>query len=309
MSNSSRTMDTFRAKKQKRCMMLRRSGVHHFYVCSRILIFCCLFAFVAAVPARADHSRPDELLDKIASEQRLNEQVPPNLVFQDELGRSVKLGDYFGTKPTILVLAYYECPNLCGLLLNDLVKNLRALTLNLGKQFEVVTVSIDPRETPELAAAKKQAFIQRYARPGAAEGWHFLTGEEAAIQRLAQAVGFQYTYDHEQKQYAHPSGLMVLTPQGKIARYFYGLQYSVRDLRLGLVEASANKIGSPVDKVLLRCYRYDPVTGKYTVAITNIVRLAGLATTLALGTFIGVMFRRERRQKFEDQGLEISRSS
>ncbi len=309
INNPNRTMDRFFPRLQKHHLMFRCSTAHHVYICLRLLVLCCLLAFLSTVPARADHGGPDELLEEASFDQKLNEQVPLDLAFRDESGRSVQLNDYIGTKPTILVLAYYECPNLCGVLLNDLVENLRALRLDVGKHFEVVTVSIDPRETPELAAAKKQSFVQRYARLGADQGWHFLTGEEASIRRLAQAVGFQYAYDAEQDQYAHPSGLIILTPQGKIGRYFYVLQYSSTDLRLGLVEASANKIGSPVDKVLLRCYRYDPVTGKYEMVVMNVIRMAGVATTLILGMFMAVMFRRERRQKREQQGLELPRSS
>jgi protein SCO1/2 len=303
MSNSQGPMHTFCVEEQNHYRLFRRSDMRRIDVCTCLLVLSCLFAFFGAAPVRADHGGPDELLDTAAFDQKLNAQVPLDLAFRDETGSAVQLSDYIGTKPTILVLAYYECPNLCGLLLNDLADKLRALSLSVGKQFEIVTVSIDPRETPTLAAAKKESFIQRYARPGAADGWHFLTGEEASIQRLAAAVGFQYAYDAEQDQYAHPSGLMILTPEGKIARYFYTLQYSLTDLRLGLVEASANKIGSPIDKVLLRCYRYDPVTGKYTVAIMNVMRLAGLTTTLALGALIVVMFRRDRRRKSMHQGL------
>jgi protein SCO1/2 len=302
-------MNTLFLKQQRGSRPLHYLGAHYLCVWPRLLVLCCLLVLLSAVPVQADHGSPDELIDQAAFDQKLNEQVPLDLAFRDETGNQVLLGDLIRSKPVILVLAYYECPNLCGVLLNDLVENLRTLRLDIGNQFEVVTVSINPRETPELAAAKKESFIQRYDRPGANEGWHFLTGEEASIQRLAQAVGFQYAYDVEQDEYAHPSGLIMLTPQGKIARYFYVLQYSSTDLRLGLVEASANKIGSPVDKVLLRCYQYDPVTGKYEMVITNVIRMAGVATTLILGTFVAVMFRRERRQKVERQGLEFPRSS
>ena len=266
----------------------------------KLPLFCALsFALCAlllwgAAPARADGPHPDELLETARFEQRLNAQVPLDLGFRDETGQAVRLGRYMGAKPIILALAYYDCPNLCNIVLDDLVENLRELPFVLGEQFDVVTVSIDPRETPQLAATKKDSFLRHYGRSDTAGGWHALTGEQAAIQRLADAIGFRYAYDAELGQYAHPSGLLVLTPQGKISRYFYGLVYSPTDLRLGLVEASANKIGSPIDQVLLRCYRYDPVAGKYSVAIMEGVRIAGLLTTLVLGTFIVRAFRRDR---------------
>lgn len=252
-----------------------------------------LLAVAGAGPVQAHEATP-EALDEVDFAQKLNEQVPLDLVFQDETGKSIQLGDYLGERSVILLFAYYECPNLCPLVLDGLVTSLRELQFDIGDEFEIMTVSLDPSETPEMAAEKKAALIQSYGRPGAAEGWHFLTGEHAAIDQLAQTVGFQYAYDAETAQYAHAAGIVLLTPQGKISRYFYGIEYSPRDLRLGLVEASANQIGSPVDQLLLRCYRYDPTTGQYTLVIMNIVRLAGLATVLGLGSFLFVMFRRER---------------
>jgi len=241
-------------------------------------------------------AQPD-ILREIGIDQRLNEQVPLDLVFRDETGKLVRLGDYFGEKPVILSLVYYECPMLCTLVLNGLLKSLRALSFDVGKEFNVVTVSFNPGETPTLAAAKKAEYIQHYSRAGAAQGWHFLTGQEASIQQLAQAVGFRYVYDAQQNQFAHASGIMVLTPQGRLSHYFYGIEYSPRDIRLSLVQASANKIGSPVDQLLLYCYHYDPTTGKYGVIIMNVIRLAGLGTVLALGAFMVVMFRRDRKRK------------
>ena len=250
------------------------------------------------VPGHAQETRP-AVPRGIGIDQRLNEQVPLALVFHDESGRSVQLGDYFGSKPVILALVYYRCPMLCPLVLDGLVSSLRVLSFTAGDQFTVVVVSFNPRETPEFAAAKKETALQRYARPGAEGGWHFLTGEEQAIARLAGAVGFRYTYDAAQDQYAHASGIVVLTPQGKIARYFYGIEYAPRDLRLGLVEAAANKIGSPIDQLLLLCYHYDPARGKYSAVVVDAVRLGGAATVLALGTFLVVMWRRETRKQKE----------
>jgi protein SCO1/2 len=213
------------------------------------------------------------------------------------VGRSVRLGDYFGQKPVILALVAYECRMLCPLRLEGLVHSLRALSLSAGEQFAVVTVSVDPRESPALAAAVKRQYMQQYARPGAEKGWHFLTGEERAIEQLASAAGFRYAYVAQQDQYVHANGITVLTPQGTIARYFYGIEYAPRDLRLALLEASAGKVGSLVDQVLLLCYRYDPTTGRYSAVALRSVRLGGLLTVLALGSFIGVMWHRERLGK------------
>jgi protein SCO1/2 len=253
-------------------------------------------AFLAPPFARADSSLPPVLRD-VRFDQRLNAQVPLDAVFADETGRTVRLGDYLGRKPVILVLAYYRCPMLCTQVLNGLVRSLLDIPFDVGKEFDVITVSFDPRETPELAAAKKHTYVERYARPGANEGWHFLTGEEPSIKRLTGAVGFQYVYDPRHDQYAHASGIMVLTPEGKIARYFFGIDFASRDLRFGLEEASEHRIGSPVDRaVLFFCFHYDPIEGRYGPVIMNLVRLGGVLTILGLGTFIAVMWRQERRK-------------
>ena len=230
----------------------------------------------------------------VGIDQHLNEQVPLDITFLDESGRTVRLGEYFGSKPVILTLVYYSCPMLCTLVLNGVTDSLSELTFNAGQEFNVVTVSIDPRETPQLAAAKKKLHVLQYGRAGAAEGWHFLTGGEDSIKRLTSAVGFRYKFDPGTNQFAHASGIMILTPQGKIARYFYGIQYPPRDLRLGLVEASANRIGSPVDQVLLLCYHYDLLLGKYSGQAMNVVRLGGALTLLMLAGLIFRMLRRER---------------
>lgn len=236
-----------------------------------------------------------QFVDEIGLDQKLNEQVPLDLEFTNEKGQQVSLGDYFGEKPIALALVYYECPMLCTQVLNGLLRSLRALSFDVGKEFEVVTVSIDPGEGSELAAAKKKEYVQRYGRDGAADGWHFLTGSQQEITRLAESVGFRYVYDQETDLYIHASGIMVLTPTGKLARYFYGIEYSVKDLRLGLVEAADNKIGSPVDQLLLTCYQYDPTTGKYGLVIMNSLRIGGLATVAGLALFVTVMIRRDRR--------------
>jgi protein SCO1/2 len=219
-------------------------------------------------------------LRNIGLDQKLNAQIPLNLIFRDESGRDLPLSAYFGSKPVVLALVYYQCPMLCTQVLNGMVMSLRGMSLESGRDFEVVTVSIDPTETPELASKKKAEYLRRYAK-GAA-GWHFLTGAEQQIEELAGTVGFRYAYDPKTKQYAHASAIMVVTPGGRLSRYFYGIEYPPRDLRLGLVEASENKIGSPVDAVLLYCFHYDPNTGKYSAIVMNIVRLAGVLTLVIL---------------------------
>lgn len=237
------------------------------------------------------------ILREVAYEQRLNQQVPLDAVFRDENGREVRLGQYFGSKPVILTLVYYECPMLCTVILNGLVQSLERLTFDAGKEFEIVTVSFNPTETPTLAAAKKENYLERYDRAGAAAGWHFLTGDEASIRRVTEAVGFRYAYDPERKEYAHAAGIVVLTPTGRISRYFYGVEFPPRDLRLGLVEAAESKIGSAVDQLLLYCYHYDPKTGKYGAAVMNVMRLGGLLTVLLLAAFVVLSRLREHRAK------------
>src|SRR5579871_484337 len=238
-------------------------------------------------------------LQGVGFDQRLNEQVPLDAEFRDEAGRTKKLGEYFGNKPVILVLAYYRCPMLCTQVLNGLVRALLDVPLEMGKDFNVVTVSFDARETPAMAAAKRKTYLERYGRPGAETGWHFLTGEQASIDRLTDAVGFHYRYDARNDQFAHASGIMVLTPSGKIARYFYDISYSPRDVRLGLVEAAHGTIGSPVDQVLLFCFHYDPTEGKYGAAVMNFIRAGGVLTVLAIGILLAVLWRQEHRKALQ----------
>ncbi|MDR3765073.1 MAG: SCO family protein [Acidobacteriota bacterium] len=237
-------------------------------------------------------------LEGIGLDQRLNEQVPLDLTFRDEQGRTVKLGDYFHPgRPVVLNLVYFQCPMLCTEVLNGLTSALKVIKFVPGKEFEVVTVSIDPRETPQLAATKKAGYLKKLGNPDAAAGWHFLTGQQPQITALASAVGFRYRYDPKLDQFVHTAGIMLITPEGRVAQYYYGVEYSARDMRLGIVEASHNKIGTLTDQVLLYCYHYDPSTGKYGATITNILRLAGLATVLVLGGAIVVMFRQEKRDR------------
>jgi protein SCO1/2 len=240
-------------------------------------------------------------LKNVGIEQHLNDQVPPDLVFRDETGRAVRLGDYFGRKPLILNLVYYQCPMLCGEILNGLESALRVLKFDVGKEFDVLTVSFDPEETPEIATAKKAEFLKRYGRPGAAEGWHFLTGTQSSITALTKAAGFDYEYDPKTGQFAHATAIMLLTPEGRISQYYYGVEFAPKDLRLGLIQASQDKIGNLVDEVLLYCYHYNPDTGKYSAIIGRILKIAAGTTILMLGTFLIIMFRlgsaSERKQR------------
>ena len=242
---------------------------------------------IMAPPA---NTRPPRL-ENVGIEQHLDAQVPPDLIFRDDSGKTVKLGDYFGRKPLILNLVYYNCTMLCGEALAGLASAMRLVKFDVGNEFDVVTVSFDPRETPEMAAAKKKDYVARYGRANAAAGWHFLTGQPESIDALTKVVGFQYQYDAKSNQYAHATAIMVLTPQGRISRYFYGVDFPPKDLRMGLVEASQGKIGNAVDAVLLYCYHYNPETGKYGAMVANILRLAAAATVLIMGIFLFILWR------------------
>jgi protein SCO1/2 len=266
----------------------------------RVLLAVALLAAASAlgqinsgVMSPPANTRPP-LLQNVGIEQRLDAQVPPDLTFRDEAGKSVRLGDYFGRKPLILNLVYYNCTMLCGEALAGLASAMRLVKFDVGNEFDVVTVSFDPRETPEMAAAKKIDYVKRYGRANAAAGWHFLTGPAESINALTKALGFQYQYDAKTNQYAHATAIMVLTPQGRISRYFYGVDFPPKDLRMGLVEASQGKIGNTVDAVLLYCYHYNPETGKYGAMVANILRLAAGATILFLGGFLFILWRMDR---------------
>jgi len=234
-------------------------------------------------------------LREIGFDQNLNQQIPLDIPFVDEQGREVELGRFFGARPVVLAFVYYECPMLCTQVLSAMATSLDVMSLEPGRDFEIVTISFDPRDTPKSAAAKKAVYIERYKHPGAAQAWHFLTGDPPAIERLAQAVGFRYTYVPEEKQFAHAAAIMVLTPDGRVSRYFFGVEYPPRDLRFGLIDAADRKIGTVVDHLLLYCYRYDPTTGRYGALAMNLVRAGGVVTVLAFGGFVLVMRRRETR--------------
>jgi protein SCO1/2 len=263
---------------------------------ARVLFVLALLAVSAAaqmnngIMAPPANTRPPRL-ENVGIEQHLDAQIPPDLTFRDEAGKAVKLGDYFGHKPLILNLVYYNCTMLCGEALAGLASAMRLVKFDVGNEFDVVTVSFDPRETPEMAASKKIDYVGRYGRPNAAAGWHFLTGQPDSINALTKAVGFQYQYDAKSNQYAHATAILVLTPQGRISRYFYGVDFPPKDLRMGLVEASQGKIGNAVDAVLLYCYHYDPETGKYGAMVANILRLAAAATILIMGIFLFILWR------------------
>lgn len=236
-------------------------------------------------------------LQGVGIDQKLNTQVPLDLKFTDEAGRQVPLSSFFQPqKPVILALVYYRCPMLCTQILNGVESSLKAVSLTPGRDFEVVAVSFDPKDTPELAASKKQMYLRRYGHPDTANGWHFLVGDSANSKALADAVGFHYKYDPKTDQYAHASGIMVLTPDGHLSKYFYGVEYSPRDLRLGLVEASSDKIGSPVDQILLYCYHYDPNTGKYGALTMRILRTVGAGFVVMCGAFLWIALRKDKRR-------------
>ncbi|HVT59103.1 MAG TPA: SCO family protein [Thermoanaerobaculia bacterium] len=253
-----------------------------------------LLVLLAAMPAAAvaQPGQPSPF-QRIGFDQRVGRQVPREVALRDESGRAVKLGDYFGKRPLVLALVYYRCPMLCTVTMTGLTTSLKGMSFDAGREFEVVVVSFDPRETPAMAAAAKRAALDRYRRPGTEAGWHFLTGEAPALARLTEAVGFRYFYDPEIHQFAHAAGIMVLTPEGRLSRYYYGIDFPPVSVRLGLVEAADHRIGTVVDQVLLYCFHYDPVQGKYSAATLNIVRLCALLTVLGLGLMIALLRRRE----------------
>ena len=267
----------------------------------RALLLALLLALPALASAQMGPVPPPPMaatpgvLQEIGFDQKLGDQVPLNLVFKDEEGRTVRLSDYFGKKPVVLNLMYFECPMLCGMAIEGLLRSLRALSFDAGKEFDVLTVSFDSREGPELAKAKRTNVLAQYDRPSAEKGWHFLTGDEASIRALTSAVGFRYVWDESQKQFAHATGIVVLTPQGRISRYFFGIEHSTKDLRLGLMDSTSEKIGSLADKMLLMCFHYDPKSGRYTPAITKVLKGGAALTLIGLVSFIVVMLRREKR--------------
>jgi protein SCO1 len=259
-----------------------------------------LLAAVAQKPVSMDDGRQTNtrppVLEQVGIDQHVGQTVPLDLAFTDEHGREVRLADYFHRgRPVLLALVYFDCPMLCNQVLNGTTSALGVLQFTAGKEFDVVAVSFDPRETPELAAAKKKTYLDRYKRPGAEAGWHFLTGKQPSIDALTRAVGFRYMWDEKTSQFAHASGLMLLTPEGRLAQYYYGIEYAPRDLRFGIMEAAQERLGTIVDQLLLYCYHYDPTTGKYGLITMRVLRLTSALTVLVLGTFMFVSFRRDKR--------------
>ncbi len=280
------------------------------FSCFRVFVACAAVAAVASSASAqmtgaptAGYKREPGMtsstvpapLREIGFDQHIGAFVPLDTAFRDEAGRTVRLGDYFGPRPVVMVFAYYDCPMLCTQVISGLTSALKTLSLEPGSDFEIVTVSFDPRDTPETAAAKKAVFVERYKRPAAAGAWHFLSGDQASIDRLTKAAGFRYVWDAPTKQFAHPTGIVVLTPDGRLARYLFGIEYGPRDLRYALVEASNGRVGTAVDALLLYCYHYDPMTGRYGLVVMRAMRIAGAATVLIIGAFIFVMIRREKR--------------
>jgi protein SCO1/2 len=287
-------------------MIALRNVLRLILLVAPILVPCAALAqrpFAAAsYHAPADQGQVARLVDQIGIDQRLGDQLPLDLELRDEEGNTVRLGQFFHDKPVVVMLVYYRCPMLCTQVLNGFLKSSQAVKYTIGRDYDVVTVSFDPRETAELAAEKKTAYVRAYRREGAADGWHFLTGSDESIKRLTETVGFRYRYDAKSDQFAHASGIVVATPQGKLSRYLYGIEYEPTNLRLALVESGENRIGSPVDKVLLLCFHYDPLTGKYGLIIASVIRVAGSLTVLLLGGFLIAMYRLERRRTKDVKG-------
>jgi protein SCO1/2 len=265
------------------------------------LILLLALGSILGAASRAS-AQPGGALKEVGFDQNLNAQVPLTTKFLDENGRAVQLADFFGKRPVILVMGYSNCPLLCSQVLGEVTRSLKPLDFSIGKDFDVVTVSINPKETPEQADSLRRNYLKRYNRPGSESGWHALTGAESSIQALARAVGFRYTYSPKLNLYAHASGFVLLTPAGRISRYFYGVDYPARELKDALIAAKASRIGSPIDRFLLYCYDFDPATGKYTLAIMTVIRVLGVATALALGTFMFAMVRRDRRMARATKG-------
>ena len=245
--------------------------------------------------AGAPSTQTPTVLTDVRFDQRLNEQLPLATRFTDEDGRDVALGDYFGSKPVVLAFVYYECPMLCTQVLNGLTTSLTVLDETVGREFDVVAISFDARETPALANGKKKSHLDRYKRPESADGWHFLTGDEASIKAVTHAAGFNFVWDDKTQQFAHPSGIIVATPDGKLSRYFFGIEYAPRDVKFALVESSAGRIGNAIDQLLLYCYHYDPATGSYGFVAMGAVRVGGALTVLALVGFVVMSIRRDMR--------------
>lgn len=281
---------------------MKRSNPIVMMLCGVMLLWALLSGGAPAARAGAGFMQTDnsdlnvlpKAVENVGINQHLNRAIPPDLVFRDSNGKRIHLGDDFdGTHPVVLVLAYYDCPMLCTVVLNDLTRTLKIVPLDIGKDFRVITVSFNPNEKPPLAHAKKAKYVNDYGRPGAAAGWQFLTGDAASIKQLTDAVGFRYHYDDKAKQYVHPTGVTILTPDGRISKYFFGINYQPMDLRLALVDASHSKIGSLADQIVLFCHQYDPSTGRYGWAVMGALRIGGALMILGMGSLLLVLARRD----------------
>lgn len=281
-----------------------RIGREHPSALTLLVATACLTALVSP-PAAATADRLAELSKQVRLDQKLNAQAPLDVSFRDETGKPVLLERYFGKKPVMLILIQYRCTMLCSREMETLLLTLQEMKFTVGKEFELVTVSIDHRETERLAAEYKQGYLKKYGRPEAADGWHFLTGDKASVRRLADAVGFHFAYDDQTDQFMHPDGVIILTPEGKVARYFFRLEYPPRDLRFALVEAADGKIGSLMDGWWMSCYFYNPVTGKYSLALMGVLRLAAIGTVLLLATGVGLMGWRNRMRRPRTPGAAV----
>jgi protein SCO1/2 len=262
----------------------------------KMIAVMLLLAISAGMLHGQGQPTPVDLYHAVGIDQKLDNQIPLDLTFRDEEGKTVRLKDFFGSKPVVLSLVYYNCPMLCTQVLNGMVETFKIINFTVGEEFEVLTVTIDPTESHELASEKKQMYLEEYGKPSAKQGWHFLTGDQASITALAEAVGFRYVYDEKTKQFAHASGIMVVTPEGRVARYLYGIEYVAKDLTFSLMEAARNRIGSPVEKLLLLCYHYDPTTGTYGVLVTTLLRIGGVLCVAVLGVYMAVNFRRDKKK-------------
>jgi protein SCO1/2 len=286
-------------KRMKGLIAGRTAAIVAGLVCGAVLTLTAQVSRYDEKQAGAVSDKPPAILNNVGISQNLNQQLPLSLTFTDDHGQTVQLAQYFGKRPAILALVYYQCPMLCSEELNGLTGALQMVNFVPGRDFDVIVVSIDPSEGTDLAAAKKRSYLKRYGHPDTADGWHFMTGTQPNIDALTKAVGFGYVKipgpDGKLTQFAHASSIQIVTPAGKLAQYYMGVEYSPKDLRLGLVEASANRIGSPVDNILTYCYHYDPKTNKHSLIIARVVQLGGLVTVSTLGGFMLLMFRRDSK--------------
>ena len=262
---------------------------------ARAVLMMVWVGVIATLTSAPSLAQPGGILKDIGFDQNLNTQVPLTLSFRDDQGRDVRLADYFGKRPVILIMGYRSCPMMCSQVLKELTRSLKPLTPGIGTDFDIVNVSINPKETPAEADSQRRIYLKQYNRPGSEAGWHGLVGDQRSIDALARSIGFRYKYNEKMGSYVHTAGFVLLTPNGKTSRYFFGIEFPARELKYALATAAESKIASPIDRVVMFCYEYDEKTGKYTFAIMSVIRVLGVATALALGVFLFAMVRRDRR--------------